>query len=285
MQFQTPLRYPGGKGRLSQYIADVMAQNRLVGGDYVEPYAGGAGVAITLLRLEYARHIHINDLNRAVHAFWWASLHRTEDLCKRIRTTRVTMREWHRQRAVQALADPEPLDLAFSTFFLNRTNRSGIVLGGVIGGKEQAGEWKLDARFNKPDLIDRIERIGRLSRRINLYNLDAAKMITEILPDVPRRSLVYLDPPYYVKGAGLYEHHYQHDDHAQIARTVESIKQPWLVTYDNVPQIRMLYGQHRQEIFGLRYSAQSRYEGSEVMIFSPGLITPDEVVVSRAAAA
>jgi DNA adenine methylase len=262
-----------------------MVANRLVGGDYVEPYAGGAGVAITLLGLEYARHIHINDINRAVHAFWWAVLNENEALCGRIRRTRVTMREWQRQREVQTEDCPSPLDLAFSTFFLNRTNRSGIVLGGVIGGKAQAGEWKLDARFNKEDLISRIERIGRWRRRINLYNLDAAHMLTEVLPQLPKRSLVYLDPPYYVKGSGLYEHHYKHSDHAEIARMVGQISQPWLVSYDDVPEIRELYLGYRQQPFSLTYSAQSRYQGAEVMIFADKLATPDEVITSRSAVA
>ncbi len=285
MQFTTPLRYPGGKGRLSQYIANVISANRLVGGDYAEVYAGGAGVAVTLLGLEYVRHIHINDVNRAVHAFWWAVLSRTEDLCRRIETCVVSMEEWQRQRAIQAEPDPDPLDLGFSTFFLNRTNRSGIVLGGVIGGKEQSGKWKLDARFNRVDLIERVRRIGRLRRRINLYNMDAAAMIAEVLPGIPRRSLVYLDPPYYVKGAGLYEHHYRHVDHVEIARLVRTINQPWLVSYDNAPQITQLYQDYRQQTFGLNYSANRRYSGSEVMVFSNGLVTPPKVFVSRAAVA
>jgi len=285
MQFTTPLRYPGGKGRLSQYIANVISANRLVGGDYAEVYAGGAGVAVTLLGLEYVRHIHINDVNRAVHAFWWAVLSRTEDLCRRIETCVVSMEEWQRQRAIQAEPDPDPLDLGFSTFFLNRINRSGLVLGGVIGGKEQSGKWKLDARFNRVDLIERVRRIGRLRRRINLYNMDAAAMIAEVLPGIPRRSLVYLDPPYYVKGAGLYEHHYRHVDHVEIARLVRTINQPWLVSYDNAPQITQLYQDYRQQTFGLNYSANRRYSGSEVMVFSNGLVTPPKVFVSRAAVA
>lgn len=285
MQFNTPLRYPGGKGRLSQYIANVITANRLVGGDYAEVYAGGAGVAVTLLGLEYARHIHINDVNRAVHAFWWAVLTRTEDLCQKIEECEVSIEEWERQREIQAELDPDPLDLGFSTFFLNRTNRSGIVLGGVIGGKDQSGKWKLDARFNRQDLVERVRRIGRLRRRINLYNMDAAAMIADVLPNIPRRSLVYLDPPYYVKGAGLYEHHYSHTDHEQIAGLVRTISQPWLVSYDNAPQIIQLYRDYRQQVFGLNYSANTRYKGSEVMVFSNELVTPPQVFVSRAAVA
>lgn len=285
MQFTTPLRYPGGKGRLTQYVADVISANRLVGGHYAELYAGGAAIAISLLRLEYVRHVHINDLNRSVFAFWHTVLHRNADLCRRIRSTRVSMAEWRRQREVQLADAPDLFDLAFSTFFLNRTNRSGIILGGVIGGKAQSGKWSLNARFNKHDLIERIECIGRLHRRISLYNRDAAAFIEGVLPGLPERSLVYLDPPYYVKGAGLYQNHYVHQDHVRIAGLVDTIRQPWLVSYDNAPEIRHLYREHRQQVFGLRYSAQLRYEGSEVMVMSPGLQTPEDIVPSRAAAA
>lgn len=285
MQFITPLRYPGGKGRLSQFVADIIQDNGLIGGHYVEPYAGGSAVALSLLMLEYASHVHINDLNRSVHAFWAAVLTDTDRLCARIKLKRISMAEWNRQRAIQADLDADPLDLAYSTFFLNRTNRSGIILGGVIGGKNQDGPWKLNARFNKLDLIQRIERIASFRHSISLYQLDASELLKKVLPKLPKRSLVYLDPPYYVKGKGLYENHYDHSDHAGIAKLVGSIKQRWIVSYDNVPEIRDLYASHSQRIFGLRYSAQSRYEGSEVMFFSKDLSVPSEIIPSRARAA
>ena len=282
MQFVTPLRYPGGKGRLTQFVAGLMEENGLTGGHYVEPYAGGAGVAIALLRLEYASHVHINDVNRSVHAFWSAVLDNTEQLCARISKSPVSIAQWRRQRAVQLDLSVDLLDLAFSTFFLNRVNRSGIILGGVIGGKEQLGEWKLDARYNKKDLIDRIQRIASLRHKISLYNLDANVLLGSALSQVPRRSLVYLDPPYYVKGKGLYEDHYEHDDHLAIALRVARLKQPWIVSYDNVPEIRRMYRDRRQRTFGLRYSAHTRYEGAEIVFFSNDLKIPDEIVPSRA---
>lgn len=285
MQFTTPLRYPGGKGRLTQVVADIMEENGLVGGHYVEPYAGGAGVALSLLMLEYASHIHINDLNPSIHAFWDAVLNDTERLCALIRNKRVSMAEWRRQQIVQQDIDADPLDLAYSTFFLNRTNRSGIILGGVIGGKYQEGPYKLNARFNKADLIRRIESIATFRYGISLHKYDAADLIDKLLPSIPRRSLVYLDPPYYVKGKGLYQNHYEHCDHAVIATKVAKIKQPWLVSYDNVPQIKNLYSAYRSLVFGLKYSAQARYEGSEIMFFSNGMKIPNEIIPSRAAAA
>lgn len=283
--FDTPLRYPGGKGRLAQYVIDVFKLNKLTGGHYAEPYAGGAGIAFSLLYLEYASHIHLNDLNKSVYAFWKSVCEDTDGLCRLVRDKPVTVAQWKKQRVVQTAKDASQLELGFSTLFLNRTNRSGIIKGGIIGGKDQAGDWKLDARFNRDDLIKRIQKIASYAPRISLYNLDAADFLTEIVSGLPKQSLVYLDPPYYVKGRELYENHYKPDDHAKIAALVGKIKQRWIVSYDAVPAIKKLYAEYEREIFGLRYSAQDRYAGQEIMVFCPGLKTPASVEPWRGMAA
>ncbi len=283
--FDTPLRYPGGKGRLAQYVIDLMEMNGLAGVHYVEPYAGGAGIAISLLYLEYAEHVHLNDLSKPVFAFWRSVLDEPEALCKLVRDTPITIKEWKRQKAVQTAASPSTLELGFSTFFLNRTNRSGIIKGGIIGGKKQTGKWKLNARFNRADLARRIEKIASYAPRISLYNKDAAAFLAKTLKRIPPSALVYLDPPYYEKGAQLYENHYEPDDHAEIAKLVKAIRQKWIVSYDNVEPIRLLYSKCRQQTFGIRYSAQSRYEGTEVMVFCDKLKTPGEVRPWRGTAA
>jgi DNA adenine methylase len=273
-RYPSPLRYPGGKGKVANFIKLLFLRNNLVGHRYVEPYAGGASVALSLLYEEYASHIHINDLNGSVFAFWRAVLSNTAALCRRIQQSPVTIEEWERQKVVQESSDPEPLDLAFSTFFLNRTNRSGIIGGGVIGGKNQDGNWKLDARFSKEDLIHRIEKVARYKNRITLSRVDASDYLQIALPELPQSALVYLDPPYYVKGEGLYEHFYQHCDHARIANLVRKIKQPWVVSYDAAPEILDLYKRFDPISYGLSYSASDRYRGAEVMFFSPKLKPP-----------
>jgi DNA adenine methylase len=273
--FHSPLRYPGGKGKVANFIKLLMLENDLVGHAYVEPYAGGASVALSLLYEEFASEVHINDLNRSVFAFWNAVLNDTDRLCARIVAVAVTMDEWGRQRDVQLSEQPDPLDLAFSTFFLNRTNRSGIIEGGVIGGKNQTGAWKLDARFNKDDLIRRIKKIARYGSRITLTQHDAAHYLGHVLPTFPEATFVYLDPPYYVKGEGLYEHFYHHADHAQIAGLVRDLTHPWVVSYDAAPKVIELYEGFDRITYNLSYSAQDRYRGAEVMFFSPGLQRPD----------
>jgi len=274
--FTSPLRYPGGKGMLANFMKLVMLQNDLLDGHYVEVYAGGAALAWTLLFDGFVRHVHLNDVNKSLYAFWRSVLEDTDDLCKLVRDTPVTIDEWQRQKAIQS--DPDnhsTLQLGFSTFFLNRTNRSGIVTGGVIGGKAQQGKWKLDARFNKPDLLARIQRIACHAEKVSIYGRDAAEFITQVVPTLPDKTLVYLDPPYHSKGKDLYQNRYTGEDHVEIANLVHGhLRHPWIVSYDAAPEVVQLYSEFQSMRYGLSYSAQSRYVGSEIMFFCRSLSVP-----------
>lgn len=276
MRYATPLRYPGGKGKLTSFIKLIFDKNDLLDGHYAEPYAGGAAVALSLLFEEYAAHVHINDIDPSVYAFWHSVVYDTEKLCQLIRATNVSMAEWRRQKAIQNHKNQASLlELGFSTFFLNRTNRSGIIKGGgVIGGNDQTGKWKIDARFNKQALVERIEQIASFRDRISIYNLDAANFLKSVVPKLPKKSLLYLDPPYFVKGHRLYANFYRADDHAAVARQVASLDRPWMVSYDNAIEIKKIYRQYRKREYGLDYSAGSVYRGAEVMFFSPDLKIP-----------
>jgi len=275
----SPLRYPGGKAKLTNYIAEIMKINDLVGCCYVEPYAGGAGIAMSLLLTKKVKQVFLNDINQSVYSFWYSVLHQPEDLCRLIKDTPVDMDQWYKQQEIQSqLEMHDALEIGFSTFFLNRTNRSGIIhKSGVIGGKNQDGKWKIDARFNKDALIQRIEKIASFSSKISLSKLDAVDFINDVLPDVPKKALIYFDPPYYVKGQGLYQNHYVHEDHEEISKLIkQKIKQEWVVSYDNVPEIKKLYKNLRQLEFTLNYSARNYYKGTEVMVFKNGMQIPEE---------
>ena len=276
-RYNTPLRYPGGKQKLSGFILDVMTTNSLGGGDYVEPYAGGAGVALELLLHGDVARIHLNDSCVGVYAFWRSILTKTEEFCRRISSASVTIDEWRRQKEILSrAAEYEQIDVGFSMFYLNRCNRSGIVAtGGVIGGVHQTGEWKMDARFPRNELIRRIEAIALKKNSIAVRNWDAEKFMVEYLPNLPRTTLVYCDPPYFHKAQRLYLNHYTAADHVRIADVIQrTIKQPWMVSYDNVPEIIQCYSGRASFSYDLQYHASRARKGSEVIFISDSLELP-----------
>lgn len=269
------MRYPGGKTKLAPFIKLLLKRNGLLDGHYVEPYAGGAGIAFELLFTEHVSHIHLNDLNYPLFCFWKSIVEDCESFVAKLARCTVSVEAWKRHRAILQRADEhEQLDVGFAFFFLNRTNRSGIIGGGVIGGFEQTGKWKIDARFNKRELINRLEVVPEYRHRIHLYNDDACEFVRGISGKVGSKSLIYLDPPYYEKGQRLYDNYYSHGDHEAVRDLVRSLSVPWVVSYDNNAAIRKLYGEFPRYVYELNYSAGKSYAGSEVVFFNPKLSIP-----------
>ncbi len=272
----TPLRYPGGKSQLLPFVVELLRENDLLYGEYAEPFAGGAGLALSLLLQGYVDRIHINDIDPAIHAFWYSVLHHTSELCELIESTAVTMDAWHEQRQLLAGdAAVSTLKRGFATFFLNRTNRSGILKGGVIGGYSQASPYPLDCRFNKKDLIRKIRRIASYRSQVNLTCLDAIAFLGEVVPNSGTRLLVNLDPPYFTRGPELYMNFYRPGDHERLAQAVQSLGKHWMVTYDDAPEIRQLYVDNRINQYSLSYTAQLKRVGTELMILGPSLRVPN----------
>lgn len=283
---QSPLRYPGGKACLTQFITELTQRNDLVGGRYVELYAGGAGAALNLLYNGIFSNIHINDYDYTIFSFWHAVLHETEAFIKMIENTPVTLAEWHRQKEIfDRGRENEQLDLGFATFFLNRTNRSGIIFkAGPIGGFEQTGNYLIDVRFNKKNLIQRIEKIGNHADCIYLTNEDATEIIKNLddyTNDI-NQTFLYLDPPYYNKGKQLYLNNYGHDGHESLAQQVRNLPSDlrWLISYDNVDQIKKMYRRYSLAAFDLNYTLQTKKFGSELLIFSDNLNLGSEITVN-----
>ena len=279
-KYVSPLRYPGGKLKVVDYVKQLMEVNDLRGGTYIEPYAGGASVALSLLYSKHAARIKINDIDRSIYAFWYCVLNETDALCRMISDTPVTMDVWQAQHELQKHKDEvDLLELGFSTFFLNRTNRSGILNGGVIGGKNQNGNFKMDARFNKKDLIGRIEHVAGYADLIELTSMDAVSLIKRYKRAPAAKTFCYLDPPYYVKGQDLYLNYYRDEDHKDIAEAIKKFKGQWIISYDAVDFISELYKDYRQKEYHLSYSAGNPSQGREILVYSNGLIMPEAEIV------
>lgn len=283
MPFYSPLRYPGGKGRLGPWLADVVRANGLCRGAYAEPYAGGAGAALHLLLGGHISEIELNDADRRIFAFWYSILTDADAFIRRVRQCSLCIEEWQRQRTILEKYEEYSLfEVGFAAFYLNRCNRSGVISGGVIGGKNQSGRYRMDARFNKENLINRLESIARVGNRVSVSNLDAVDFMKDVCSRKNESGLLlYLDPPYYEKAEQLYFNAYARQDHEELARFVQSLNVPWVVTYDDCEPIRDLYSRVCVVGFRIWYSSHSSRRFGDEVAFHANLSKCPEPFIRR----
>lgn len=269
MSNYSPLRYPGGKSALYPVISSVITTNKLKRCVYIEPFAGGASIACNLLIGGEVDRVIINDADKAVYSFWRLVLESPPWLIKKIRETPVTVDEWRIQRDILRKAKRYSKELGFAMFFLNRTNRSGILDAGPIGGYEQSGEYKIDCRFNREALIEKIQKIALHRNKIKVYNQDASVFLKRFLPSKQDAHdvLIYLDPPYYEKGQRLYMNSFTSKDHEKLRDAVSLLDCKWIMTYDNAIEIEELYQGYYTQHFSINYSLSRKRKGDELIIF------------------
>lgn len=274
--YYSPLRYPGGKAKLASFMEYMIDERGHRGGTYIEPFAGGAGVAIELLQKGVVNKIVINDYDKGIWSFWKSILTETNRFVEAVRTVPLTIEEWNRQRDICLNHNKKySFELGFATFYLNRTNRSGIIKGGVIGGLNQSGKWKIDARFNRENLIKRITNIAERKKDIYLYNKDIKSFIECCIPLHDENAIIYFDPPYFKKGKQLYINFFKYEDHKQIEEVIrEYVNCDWIITYDDATEIREIYATYPMMMYDLNYSVSKKCKTSELMIFKPNISIP-----------
>lgn len=267
----SPLRYPGGKAALADFFADLVATLGLRDARYVEPYAGGVGAGIALLRRGLIEELVINDIDPAVYCFWLSVVNEPDEFARRILTTPLTVEEWRRQKETYRAADEsDPLELGFAFFYLNRTNRSGILNAGPIGGVNQTGTYKIDARYNAEELARRITSIGEMSSQITVLSEDGKAVVRTYAAQA--NTLTYIDPPYVDMGGSLYLNSFTHRDHADLAKLIDTIPDAnWVVTYDPSDFVRKIYSAHEIREYLLSYSAHKAGRATELLVLSKSI--------------
>ena len=275
----SPLRYPGGKAPLAAFLSQIIQANGLSGCSYFEPFAGGAGAALRLLREGFVSKVHLNDLDHRITSFWHSVLNESERFADAVMSVPISVSEWKKQRLICQMGDSNnPFELGFATFYLNRCNRSGIILGAApIGGYAQVGEWKMDARFYRESLAERVLAIGRLQEQIHVTNMDALEfLVTHVANRNEQESVfVYLDPPYHSNGNRLYMNSYNDEDHRQLARCIQGQSQlKWVVSYDDTDYIRDIYSDCKISNMTLEYSLQKRRTAQELLISPSHVMRP-----------
>lgn len=280
--YSSPLRYPGGKALMTNFFINLFQENGLQNIVYAEPYAGGAGAAINLLMQNVVDDIIINDANIGIFSFWNSLINDSDHFIQAINDIPVTITEWHRQRKILKTSFEPSFELGVAVFFLSRTNRSGVITGGAIGGateeRQNAAKYKISCRFNKIELLQRLRAISERRAHIRVSNMDAL----DFLRTIDKNVFVYLDPPYYAKGKCLYMNHYTDEDHAQLADFLQKEADfHWVLSYDDVPQIRELYATHNLYRFPLKYTVETKRTGYELLTHSLDLKFPRDMQIKR----
>lgn len=266
----TPLRYPGGKSRLAKQFEIICKTNNI--DVYIEPYAGGFGIGLYLLLNNVVKNVIINDIDPLVHSFWYSILKHNKKFINMIYNTDITMDNWYKYKEViKNHSDYDKFTVGFATFFMNRTNRSGIIKAGVIGGKNQNSSYKLDVRFNKSELANKIYNIGQLKNHIILYNIDAVEMMQNV--EYNKHTLIYIDPPYYNKADSLYNYYYQKNEHKALSEVILKLNNLWILSYDNNEYIRQLYNNSNQAVCSMYYGT-SHQNQDELFIYNTKLLEP-----------
>lgn len=275
--YRTPLRYPGGKGKISYLLSRIINKTESPCERYIEPFAGGAGVAISLLLEGVVSEIVINDYDLGIYSFWKAILEETDRFIQDLEKIPVTIEEWYRQKEIYNRDySCYNYELGFATFFLNRTNRSGIIKAGPIGGKAQNGKWRLNARFNKENLIKRISEIANYKSEIIVLNIDVVNEFDQLRPYILDESFVYFDPPYITKGNDLYMNSLTLQDHEKLSGNIKSLSNvSWVVTYDVTEEVEALYSDLPKRRLGINYSLYTKKQADELIIFSTECLIPD----------
>lgn len=264
----SPLRYPGGKTKIYNKVKKLIEHNNWKNTTYVEPFAGGFGIGIGLLCDEVVNAVVINDIDSHIYHFWDAVLNQTDELITLIENTEVTIDERTNQKAAYEDPSTDALHDGFATLYLNRVNYSGVIKGGPIGGAKQQGKYKINCRFNKPDIIERIRCVARFRDRITLYNCDASELIIRHVPQMDGQFFLNIDPPYVIKGSLLYTNYFEEQDHRNLANVIVGhlTNVPWIITYDDAELIREIYAGYLIQEYNIQHNVGTKARNTELVI-------------------
>ncbi len=268
----SPLRYPGGKRRLAPYVAATLAENDLRPNVFVEPYAGGASVALELLHFDLVDKVVLGDQDALITSFWQTVVSDVDWLCEQVEQISLDLALWERMKVGRFRSRRS---MALACLYLNRTSFNGSLhpSAGPIGGKAQVSEYAIGCRFPRERLIQRLRACAAMGDRIEVAApQDAMRTLRETRDRAHRdeRSVFfYLDPPFWSKSDKLYRRSFTELDHEHLADALHWVSDPFLLSYDPAPEVVELYKGHRAAttaLIELLYTGSARSAGRELVI-------------------
>lgn len=249
VQDLSPLRYPGSKKKLVLYLCEIIKYNKLNPNVLVEPFVGGGNIALHFLLNGIVNKIIIGDKDKLIYSFWYVLFSDPDYLIDFIKRVRVNLDTFYDYKEIaRDFENYEKEKLAEACIYLNRTSFSGIMTDkvGPLGGKDQQSQYKIDCRFNKKTLIERIKYISTFRRNVIVLPFDwkdAIKYAEDWVRHKKRlnRLFFYFDPPFFNKAHDLYRCYFSKEEHRQLYEEIICLNYDWVLSYDNVPEIRELY--------------------------------------------
>jgi DNA adenine methylase len=273
----TPLRYPGGKTWLLPYINDFLKFHKIQLGTIIEPFAGSASVSVGLLKSGIADNAVLCENDPMIISFWKSALYSSEEFVELIKNTDISMDTWYEFKKYLANDAPtkySDLEIGFAFLFYNRTNYSGIITAGPIGGRRQLSKYSIKCRFNPERIIKKVSQLSALNERIEIIHGDGNEYLRKFTGNQEENIFIYVDPPYYDAGKVLYRKFFAIDDHMELEGILTHINSPWLASYDDVNFIRNLYKSSKSQYVYTDYQAGNLKRGSRELLLSNLKIPP-----------
>ncbi|MEI7867358.1 MAG: DNA adenine methylase [Candidatus Methylumidiphilus sp.] len=265
----SPLRYPGSKATFLKVVLEFIEVHGLKGREIVEPYAGSGIVSLSLVANNLVSHATLVERDPLLYSFWKAVFEHTDILLSSIEDININMDTWYELRVLLKHKIPENElipDLALACLFFNRTNFSGVLHSGPIGGKDQSSDYKLDCRFNKKDIISRIRQISSLRDGVSVKFGDALEFLQKANIQNHEKRFFYVDPPYFKQGRKLYRYYYKVIDHKRLYDILSVATFPWLLSYDKHEFIELLYDGFPQVHQSFRYMSRTPKNENELVV-------------------
>ena len=273
----TPLRYPGGKTWLLDYVKAFARFHKLSSTTIVEPYGGSASISVGLIRSQLVTDATVCERDPLIVAFWNVAIHRNEELIEYLSSLEINMETWYGLRRYLDLEKTNlqnELEAAGAFLFFNRTNYSGIIKGGPLGGKKQLSKYKLNCRFNKGRIADKIRSLKALEDKLKIIQIDGLEYMKNHALQSPDNVFFYVDPPYYGAGKDLYRFYFTDFDHQQLSAFLTGTEIPWLLSYDDAEFIRNLYQKKSNLPVYTDYQSGHLRRGVKELLISNYVIPP-----------
>jgi DNA adenine methylase len=261
---RSPFRYPGGKTWLVPYLRRWLASLPAHPAEFVEPFAGGASIGLTVAFEELAAHVTLIELDEQVAAVWQAILgeHGTW-LAHRIANFQLTATNVERALSAPARSIHEK---AFQTILKNRVNRSGILAPGAGKIKNGEGGKGLNSRWYPATLQKRILDIVAIRERLTFEQADGLTVLRQMAQHA--EAVFFIDPPYTAGGKRAGSRLYLHSelDHQTLFDVASQLKGDVLMTYDDAQEVRQLAAQYGFDVEAIPMKNAHHSEMKELLI-------------------